>query len=114
MQTSFENTYEYAPLSKFRTQTVAFMPVLVDLGERGYVLYTESDVESYRALYLTYDKEARGFAAPVSLEYPTETSLTNVFRTSWSGAPTTSPASTAGAAIRGASWPTPRRRPNCP
>ena len=30
MRTSFENTYEYAPLSKFRTQTVAFMPVLVD------------------------------------------------------------------------------------
>ena len=57
MRTSFENTYEYAPLSKFRTQTVAFMPVLVDLGERGYVLYTESDVEAYPGVYLTYDKE---------------------------------------------------------
>lgn len=63
MRTSFENTYEYAPLSKFRTQTVAFMPVLVDLGERGYVLYTESDVEAYPGVYLTYDKEAKGFAA---------------------------------------------------
>ena len=79
MQTSFENTYEYAPLSKFRTQTVAFMPVLVDLGERGYVLYTESDVESYPGVYLTYDKEARGFAARFA-EYPTETSLTKRFQ----------------------------------
>ena len=79
MRTSFENTYEYAPLSKFRTQTVAFMPVLVDLGERGYVLYTESDVEAYPGVYLTYDKEARGFAARFA-EYPTETSLTKRFQ----------------------------------
>ena len=79
MRTSFENTYEYAPLSKFRTQTVAFMPVLVDLGERGYVLYTESDVEAYPGVYLTYDKEAKGFAARFA-EYPTETSLTKRFQ----------------------------------
>lgn len=79
MRTSFENTYEYAPLSKFRTQTVAFMPVLVDLGERGYVLYTESDVEAYPGVYLTYDKEARGVAARFA-EYPTETSLTKRFQ----------------------------------
>ena len=79
MRTSFENTYEYAPLSKFRTQTVAFMPVLVDLGERGYVLYTESDVEAYPGVYLTYDKEAKGFAARFA-EYPTETSQTKRFQ----------------------------------
>ena len=79
MRTSFENTYEYAPLSKFRTQTVAFMPVLVDLGERGYVLYTESDVEAYPGVYLTYDKEAKGFAARFA-ECPTETSLTKRFQ----------------------------------
>ena len=79
MRTSFENTYEYAPLSKFRTQTVAFMPVLVDLGERCYVLYTESDVEAYPGVYLTYDKEAKGFAARFA-ECPTETSLTKRFQ----------------------------------
>ncbi len=41
------------------------MPVLVDLGERGYVLYTESDVEAYPGVYLTYDKKGgQGVCGP--------------------------------------------------
>lgn len=63
MQTSFEDTYVYAPLSEFRTEPLAFMPLLVDLGERGYVLYTESDVEAYPGIFLTYDAAARGLKA---------------------------------------------------
>ena len=62
-QTSFESTYTYAPLSEFRKEPLAFMPLLVDLGERGYVLYSESDVEAYPGIFLTYDAAARGLKA---------------------------------------------------
>ena len=75
MQTSFENTYVYAPLSEFKMQTLAFMPVLVDLKDKGYVLYTESDVEAYPGIYLSYDKQARGLTAQFA-PVPTATRFT--------------------------------------
>jgi len=78
LETSFENTYVYAPLSEFRMEPLAFMPVLVDLGEQGYVLYTESDVESYPGIYLTYDKDERGLKA-LFANYPTATRPTQRF-----------------------------------
>ena len=78
MRTSFENTYTYAPLSEFRTGTLAFMPILVDLGARGYVLYTESDVESYPGIYVGYDAGAKGLTARFA-GYPIEMSLTKRF-----------------------------------
>lgn len=78
MQTSFENTYVYGPLSEFRTETLAFMPILVDLGADGYVLYTESDVEAYPGIYVAYDADAKGLTARFA-GCPVETSLTKRF-----------------------------------
>jgi alpha-glucosidase len=63
---SFEGTYTRAPLSEFRTDkdVLSFMPALFELSKgRGYLLYTESDVESYPGIYLTYDAEQRGLQA---------------------------------------------------
>lgn len=66
---SFENTYQYTPMSEYDTQKMAFLPVLVDMGGKGKVFVTESDVESYPGMYVNYSAKAGGFKA-VFPRYP--------------------------------------------
>lgn len=66
---SFENTYQYTPLSGYDKDKMAFLPVLVDLGVNGKVFITESDVESYPGMYVNCAVEKNGFKA-VFPRYP--------------------------------------------
>lgn len=66
---SFENTYQYTPMSAYDTEKMAFLPVLIDMGGKGKVFITESDVESYPGMYVNYSAPAGGFKA-VFPRYP--------------------------------------------
>jgi alpha-glucosidase len=68
---SFENIYQHIPLSQFVKDSVAFLPVLVDLKNNKKVLITEADLEEYPGMFLTNAKTGfglRGDYAPYTLE----------------------------------------------
>lgn len=69
LQTSFENVYQYTPMSEYDDGQTAFLPVLVDFGDKGKVLVTESDVEAYPGMYVNYNRGKDGFKA-VFPKYP--------------------------------------------
>ena len=50
---SFENIYQHIPLSKFVKDTVAFLPVLVDLSNNKKALITEADLEDFPGMFVT-------------------------------------------------------------
>ncbi len=50
--TSFENTYSHIKLSEVGSR-LAFMPVLVELGQAGKLLITEAHLEDYPGMFLT-------------------------------------------------------------
>ena len=68
---SWESIYTYTPISQFNPENLAFLPVLVDLGERGKVLVTESDLESYPGMPVAANAEQGGFAGRFP-KYPKE------------------------------------------
>jgi len=49
---SFENTYAYHPISQFRDDRLAFLPVLVDADDGIKVCITESDLLNYPGMFL--------------------------------------------------------------
>ena len=58
--TSFESKYTVAPLSQFRSGTVAFSPLLVCLDDGLRVAVTDADIESYPGMFLK--KGVRNFS----------------------------------------------------
>ena len=56
-QCSFENLYQYLPLSKINKDTIAFAPVLVDFSNGMKVAITEADLEDYPGMFLKAGKE---------------------------------------------------------
>ncbi len=66
--TSFENLYTVAPLSEFRSDKLAFSPILVCFNGGLRVALTESDIEAYPGMFLGRGKGAsslEGRFAPV-------------------------------------------------
>lgn len=63
--TSFESQYTLEKVSdvKSHTDRLAFMPVMVDIAERGKLLLTEADVENYPGLFVTFAEEKVGLKA---------------------------------------------------
>ncbi|MFL5741551.1 MAG: glycoside hydrolase family 97 protein [Flavisolibacter sp.] len=51
--TSFESLYEELPLSKFTKDTLAFLPILMQLDDGKKAVITESSLENYPGMYLT-------------------------------------------------------------
>jgi alpha-glucosidase len=51
--TSFENFYRQFRLSEFKKDTLAFLPVLVDLGNGKKAAILEADLEDYPGMFLT-------------------------------------------------------------
>ena len=49
---SFENTYEYTPLSKWNKERLGFLPLMVDCPKGKKVVITESDLLDYPGMYL--------------------------------------------------------------
>ncbi|HYO22419.1 MAG TPA: glycoside hydrolase family 97 N-terminal domain-containing protein, partial [Flavisolibacter sp.] len=51
-QTSFEALYDEVPISQFAKDTLAFLPVLIDLGQEKKAVIVESDLENYPGMYV--------------------------------------------------------------
>jgi alpha-glucosidase len=68
--TSFESHYDNVSLSAIKKDTLAFLPVLVDVGNPLKVVILEADLQDYPGMYLTPGEgnNLHGVFAP----YPTE------------------------------------------
>jgi alpha-glucosidase len=71
LESSFENTYDKAPISQLDDQRLIILPALVDVGNGKKVCITESDLEDYPGMYLNYGGEGKSLNA-VFAAYPKE------------------------------------------
>jgi len=74
--TSFESHYDNVNLSAIKKDTLAFLPVLVDVGNPIKAVILEADLQDYPGMYLTPGdgNNLHGVFAP----YPTEEFLHNI------------------------------------
>ena len=74
--TSFEGHYDNVNLSAIKKDTLAFLPVLVDVGNPKKAVILEADLQDYPGMYLTpgEGKNLRGVFA----KYPTEEALLRI------------------------------------
>jgi alpha-glucosidase len=68
---SFENLYREIRLSQFPKDSLAFLPVLVDAGNRKIEVF-EADLEDYPGMYLSLNQTGKGFKG-VYAPFPLET-----------------------------------------
>lgn len=69
---SFENTYKEIKLSRFPKDSLAFLPVLVDVGQNKKAELFEVDLEDYPGMYVDLNQTGKGFKgvfAPYPLEF---------------------------------------------
>ncbi|MFO7370702.1 MAG: glycoside hydrolase family 97 protein [Bacteroidales bacterium] len=71
---SFEALYREINLSQFPKDSLAFLPVLIDVGQGMRALITEADLEDYPGMYLDLNSTGKGFKG-VFAPYPLETIL---------------------------------------
>lgn len=69
-QTSFEALYEEKKISQFATDTLAFLPVLVELNDNKKAALLEADLENYPGMYVQLNKQANNSFAAVHAPYP--------------------------------------------
>lgn len=69
-QTSFEALYEEKKISQFAIDTLAFLPLLVELNDNKKAVILEADLENYPGLYLAKDKQAVNSFSSVHAPYP--------------------------------------------
>lgn len=62
-QSSFENTYTHKPLSGIIKDSLAFLPLMVELPEGRKVVITEADLEDYPGMYLKRGEQTGALAA---------------------------------------------------
>ena len=58
---SFESLYTEQPISEFHSDSLAFVPVLVDLGNDKKVVILEADLEDYPGMFLNLNSTGKGF-----------------------------------------------------
>ncbi len=72
-ESSFESQYTWEPVSKASEHTaLAFLPVLVDVGEQGKLLLMEADVEDYPGLFVSAVGDGlglKGFGTPLPTDF---------------------------------------------
>ncbi len=71
---SFEALYKEINISKFATDSLAFLPLLVDVGNNKKVVILEADLENYPGMYLNKNQTNKGFMG-VYAQYPLESKL---------------------------------------
>lgn len=69
---SFEAQYAEHPLSQFQQGSLAFLPVLVDVGGGKKLVLLEADLEDYPGMYLNLNETGMGLSG-VFAAYPLET-----------------------------------------
>lgn len=68
---SFENIYEYSPVSAWNKSRLAFLPVLIDAADGKKLCITESDLTNYPGMFL-YNGEGTASVKGVYAGYPKE------------------------------------------
>ncbi|MGD0754790.1 MAG: glycoside hydrolase family 97 protein [Bacteroidales bacterium] len=68
---SFEALYKEINISKFASDSLAFLPVLADVGNNKKVVILEADLEDYPGMYLNINQTRKGFMG-VYAPYPLE------------------------------------------
>jgi alpha-glucosidase len=71
---SFEALYREINISQFPKDSLAFLPVLIDVGQGMKAVITEADLEDYPGMYLDLNSTGKGFKG-VFAPYPLETML---------------------------------------
>ena len=71
---SFEALYKEISISKFASDSLAFLPVLVDVGSNRKAVILEADLEEYPGMYLNINQTHKGFMG-VYAPYPLEAKL---------------------------------------
>ena len=71
---SFEALYREINISKFLADSLAFLPVLVDVGNNRKAVILEADLEDYPGMYLNINQTRKGFMG-VYAPYPLEAAL---------------------------------------
>jgi alpha-glucosidase len=68
---SFESLYTVQHISQFRPDSLAFLPLLVDLGNGKKAVILEADLEDYPGMFLNINDTRKGFMG-VFAPYPNE------------------------------------------
>jgi alpha-glucosidase len=71
---SFEALYRESKISEFAIDSLAFLPLLVDVGNNKKVVILEADLEDYPGMYLNINQTGKGFMG-VYAPYPLEAEL---------------------------------------
>ena len=71
---SFEALYREITISRFLSDSLAFLPALVDVGNNVKVVILEADLEDYPGMYLDVNRTRKGFTG-VYAPYPLESTL---------------------------------------
>lgn len=71
---SFEALYHEIKLSQFPKDSLAFLPLLVDVGQNKKVVLLEADLEDYPGMYVDLNQSGKGFKG-VYAPYPLEAQL---------------------------------------
>ncbi|HUX96819.1 MAG TPA: glycoside hydrolase family 97 protein [Bacteroidales bacterium] len=74
---SFESLYTEQNISQFRKDSLAFLPVLVDVGDEKKVLILEADLEDFPGMFLDINEARDGFKG-VYAPYPLETYIKGI------------------------------------
>jgi alpha-glucosidase len=69
-QTSFESLYDEIKLSQFATDTIAFLPALVQLADNKKVLILEADLEAFPGMYLQKNPQTPNSLEALHAPYP--------------------------------------------
>lgn len=70
-QTSFESLYEEKKLSELAKDTIAFLPVLVELNDGKKAVLTEADLEDYPGMYLHASTKTANSLQSAHANFPT-------------------------------------------
>jgi alpha-glucosidase len=74
---SFESLYTEQKISQFRKDSLAFLPLLVDIGNGKKVVILEADLEEYPGMFLDINQTRQGFKG-VYAPYPLEEKQTGI------------------------------------
>src|SRR5690242_13792683 len=74
---SFEALYHEIHLSEFPKDSLAFLPLLVDVGQGKKVAILEADLEDYPGMYLNLNETQKGLKA-VYAPYPTDAHVVHI------------------------------------
>ncbi len=69
---SFESLYDEIPISQFAKDTIAFLPLLVNIGDQKKAVILEADLENYPGMFMNLNPQTKQGLQGVFAPYPTE------------------------------------------